>query len=81
MFLSDEGRMLETLDYTIRIGSTLTFLYYYIANKPVRSRFRFNEILRFVIKSSSFKHDREYNIYIEAEFLWFEKLIFGRKHQ
>ena len=26
--LSDEGPMLETLDHTIRIGSTPTFLYY-----------------------------------------------------
>ena len=28
MFLSDEGPMLETLDHTIRIGSTPTFLYF-----------------------------------------------------
>ena len=28
LFLSDEGPMLETLDYTIRIGSTPTFLYF-----------------------------------------------------
>ena len=28
MFLSDEGPMLETLNYTIRIGSTPTFLYF-----------------------------------------------------
>ena len=28
MFLSDKGPMLETLDYTIRIGSTPTFLYF-----------------------------------------------------
>ena len=27
-FLSDEGPMLETLAYTIRIGSTPTFLYF-----------------------------------------------------
>ena len=27
-FFSDEGPMLETLDYTIRIGSTPTFLYF-----------------------------------------------------
>ena len=27
LFLSDEGPTLETLDYTIRIGSTPTFLY------------------------------------------------------
>ena len=27
-FLSDEGPMLETLDYTIRIGSTSTLLYF-----------------------------------------------------
>ena len=27
-FLSDEGPMLETLDYTIRIGSIPTFLYF-----------------------------------------------------
>ena len=27
-FLSDEGPMLETLDYTIHIGSTPTFLYF-----------------------------------------------------
>ena len=26
--LSDEGPMLETLDYTIRIGKTPTFLYF-----------------------------------------------------
>ena len=30
LFLSDEGSMLETLDYTIRIGSTPTFLYFYL---------------------------------------------------
>ena len=28
MFLSDEGPKLETVDYTIRIGSTPTFLYF-----------------------------------------------------
>ena len=28
MFLSDEGLTLETLDFTIRIGSTPTFLYF-----------------------------------------------------
>ena len=28
LFLSDEEPMLETLDYTIRIGSTPTFLYF-----------------------------------------------------
>ena len=28
MFLSDEGPMLQTLDHTIRIGSTPTFLYF-----------------------------------------------------
>ena len=28
LFLSDEGPMLETLDYNIRIGSTPTFLYF-----------------------------------------------------
>ena len=28
LFVSDEGTMLETLDYTIRIGSTPTFLYF-----------------------------------------------------
>ena len=28
MFLSDEGQMFETLDNTIRIGSTPTFLYF-----------------------------------------------------
>ena len=28
LFLSDEGPMLEALDYTIRIGSTPTFLYF-----------------------------------------------------
>ena len=27
-FLSDEGTMLETLDYTIRFGSTPTFIYF-----------------------------------------------------
>ena len=27
-FLSDEGPTVETLDYTIRIGSTQTFLYF-----------------------------------------------------
>ena len=29
LFLSDEGPMLETLDYTIRIGSTTSILYLY----------------------------------------------------
>ena len=28
IFISDEGPMLETLDYTIRIGSTPTILYF-----------------------------------------------------
>ena len=28
LFLSDEGPTLETLDHTIRIGSTPTFLYF-----------------------------------------------------
>ena len=28
LFLSDEGATLETLDYTVRIGSTPTFLYF-----------------------------------------------------
>ena len=28
LFLSDEGPMLKTLDHTIRIGSTPTFLYF-----------------------------------------------------
>ena len=28
LFLSDEGPMLETLDYTIRIGSTPAILYF-----------------------------------------------------
>ena len=28
VFLSDEGPMLETLDYAIGIGSTPTFLYF-----------------------------------------------------
>ena len=28
MYLSDEGPTLETLDFTIRIGSTPTFLYF-----------------------------------------------------
>ena len=28
LFLSDEGPMFETLDHTIRIGSTPTFLYF-----------------------------------------------------
>ena len=28
LFLSDEGSILETLDFTIRIGSTPTFLYF-----------------------------------------------------
>ena len=32
LFLSDEGSTLETLDYSIRIGSTTTFLYISIFN-------------------------------------------------
>ena len=32
MFLSDEGPMLETLDFTIRIGSTPTFLIFQYFN-------------------------------------------------
>ena len=30
MFLSDEGPTLEMLDFTIRIGSPPTFLYFYL---------------------------------------------------
>ena len=33
LFLSDEGPMLETLDYTIRIGSTPTFLYFDLSSQ------------------------------------------------
>ena len=33
LFLYDEGPMLETLDYTIRIGSTPTFLYFDLYEK------------------------------------------------
>ena len=38
LFLSDEGPMLETLDYTIRIGSIPTFLYFdfYISTLPTQ---------------------------------------------
>ena len=32
LFLSDEGPMLETLDYTIHIGSTPTILYFHSAH-------------------------------------------------
>ena len=35
LFLSDEGPMFETLDYTIRIGSTPTFLYLDIYHETI----------------------------------------------
>ena len=35
-FLSDEGPMLETLDYTIRIGSTPTFLYFDLSDISIQ---------------------------------------------
>ena len=44
-FLSDEGPMLETLDYTIRIGSIPTFLYfdlYFFRLKVVYSHIQIN---------------------------------------
>ena len=34
LFVSDEGTMLEMLDFTIRIGSTPTFLYFDIDDIP-----------------------------------------------
>ena len=38
MFLSDEGPTLKTLDFTIYIGSTPTFLYFYLyLNNCLRS--------------------------------------------
>ena len=48
LFFSDEGPTLETLDYTIRIGSTPTFLYFnlytYIV-KIIKSFFSFSRTL------------------------------------
>ena len=52
VFLSDEGPTLETLDFTIRIGSTPTFLYFdlylysayaahYVYNKKFTSKSKF----------------------------------------
>ena len=38
IFLSGEGPMLETLDYTIRIGSTPTILYFDLYNYTVHSK-------------------------------------------
>ena len=38
LFLSDEGPMLETLDYTIHIGSTPTFLYFDLYERSVLRR-------------------------------------------
>ena len=35
VFFSDEGPTLETLDYTVRIGSTPTFLYFDLLLKCV----------------------------------------------
>ena len=58
MFLSDEGPTLETLDFTIHIGSTPTFLYFdlYLNTAWLRSTLRLIHylnllyILRFLIK-------------------------------
>ena len=49
LFLSDEGPMLETLDYTIRIGSTPTFLYFdlYLYTLPTQHT-------TFIFKANSF---------------------------
>ena len=45
---SDEGPMLETLDHTIRIGSTPTFIYIY--TKKLKKNNKFNtEIFLFVL--------------------------------
>ena len=51
LFLSDEGPMHETLDYTIRIGSTPTFLYFqqYLAFTLVVNRWN----LRLCVGNSS----------------------------
>ena len=35
MFLSDEGPTLETLDFTVRIGSTPTFLYFDLYQRKI----------------------------------------------
>ena len=45
MFLSDEGPMLETLHYTIRIGSTPTFLYFDYNPKQLVGLFYNQELL------------------------------------
>ena len=52
LFLSDEGPMLETLDYTIRIGSTPTFLY---LDLQVNTDLFFLHIIQFLVVHHFFK--------------------------
>ena len=47
LFLSDEGPMLETLDYTIRIGSIPTFLYFYMIKNNLGVRIEVKRVVRF----------------------------------
>ena len=44
LFLSDEGPMLETLDHTIRIGSTPTFLYFDLFSISIDQNRKYNGI-------------------------------------
>ena len=56
VFVSDEGPMLETLNFTIRIGSTPTFLYFglYISTLPTQhTTFIINMAFKFAQQCSS----------------------------
>ena len=79
IFLSDEGPMLETLDHTIRIGSTPTFLYFdlyiYIGHVEGALHSLFNEIesnfLASFEKISNFSATFEKNQQLFGNFLDF----------
>ena len=61
MFLSDEVPTLETLDYTIRIGSTPTFLYFNLyLHSAYAAHYVYYQLAKFVC----------YDEYIRRRVLW-----------
>ena len=68
LFLSDEGPMLETLDYTIRIGSTPTFLYF---DLYLYSAYAAHYVY-FIVYIHAYDHGNRTMIYFDILFLGFE---------
>ena len=56
LFLSDEGPMLQTLDFTIRIDSTPTFLYFDFYILSLSLQYTTNAVLNFTATSPITRH-------------------------